>query len=398
MAGQQPRSMPPETRSSGSASPSDVATGAQSATTPGLTQPNLYHALAETIPALVLTTSADGEVQYCNLQLLEYCGTDISGLQGARWVDYIHADDVEAGRGEWERRIQTLKPFSSEYRIKRHDGAYRWHLTRTAPLRDGGGEIHAWVAVSIDVHDRREAEQRTLEVAEALRRASQAKDEFLGLVSHELRTPVTTIYGNAQVLRRLAGQLDSAAVSQAMQDIEEEALRLQQLIDNMLVLARIDEGAELDTEPVLLGRLVARVAADQRSRAPSREVEIVDEAGDVPVRGEPLYVEQTLRNLLSNAIKYSSRDAPVRIAINRSEDCVAVRVLDGGLGIAAEETDRVFDAFYRTKEATDVAPGAGIGLAVAKRLIEAQGGETWIISRSEGGTEAGFTLPLEEEA
>ena len=165
----------------------------------------------------------------------------------------------------------------------------------------------------------------------------------------------------------------------------------------MFVLARIEAGAGFDTEPVLLGRLVARVLQAHRTRHPAREIDVDDRAGAVPVRGEPLYVEQTLRNLLSNAEKYSPQHKNVQVVIDRSDRHVAVRVLDRGIGIAADEIARVFDSFYRTPRASGFAPGAGIGLAVARRLVEAQGGEIWIQPREGGGTEAGFTLPLEAE-
>jgi PAS domain S-box-containing protein len=357
----------------------------------------LYHALAETIPALVLTTSAAGEVQYCNARLLDYCGVDIDDLQGARWVDLIHPDDVAAGRDVWERRLQTLVPFSAEYRIRRHDGVYRWYLTHTAPLRSQSGEIQAWIGVSVDVDDRRQAEQRLVEAADGLLRASQAKDEFLGLVSHELRTPITTIYGNAQVLRRMGTRLDPTMLAESIVDIEQEAIRLQQLVDNMFVLARIESERGIETEPVLLGRIVTAAVAGHHGRFRGRRIDVFDEAGDVPARGSPLYVDQAIRNLLSNAEKYSVPDVPFVVLINRSDNQLAVRVLDRGMGLEPGDEALVFDTFYRASGAQARAPGAGIGLAVVHRLIEAQGGEVWIHAREGGGVEAGFTLPLEVE-
>lgn len=357
----------------------------------------LYHQLAETIPALVLTTSGAGDVQYCNARLLEYCGTDIAGLQGTRWVEYIHPDDVASGREVWERRLRTLAPFRSEYRIRRYDGAYRWHLTQTAPLRSESGRIQAWIGVSVDVHDRREAEQRIRDVADELRKANAAKDEFLGLVSHELRTPITTIYGNSQVLRRMQGKLDAETLASAVADIEQESIRLQQLIDNMFVLARIEGGQPLDTEPVLLGRIVAKAVASHSARHVTRTIEVMDDAGDVPVRGSPIYVDQALRNLLSNAEKYSSPDQAIEVQVDRSDNQVAVRVLDRGIGLSEGTEGRAFEIFYRAPEANERSQGAGIGLAVVRRLIEAQGGEVWLRARAGGGAEAGFTLPLEVE-
>ena len=357
----------------------------------------LYHALAETMPALVLTTSATGEVQYCNRQLVEYCGRDVEGLRGSRWLELIHPDDVRDGRAAWVRRTQVVRPFAAEYRIRRADGRYRWHLTHTAPLRDSSGQLQAWVGVSLDVHDRHQSEDEARRAAVDLQRAGAAKDEFLGLVSHELRTPITTIFGNAQVLRRLSEQLDRETIAAAMSDIEQEAIRLQQLVDNMFVLARIEAGESIPMEPILLSRIVTKAVSEHLARYPERAIVIQDDAGAAPVRGEAAYVEQTLRNLLSNAEKYSPSERPLTVAIDRSDEQAAVRVLDHGIGITVDESAHLFEAFYRSPRASDSAPGAGIGLAVCKRLVEAQGGQIWARPREGGGTEVGFTLPFEPE-
>jgi PAS domain S-box-containing protein len=354
-------------------------------------------ALAEAIPALILTTAADGEIEFCNSRLLDYCGTDIEGLRRARWVEFIHPDDVRTGRDAWLQRIQRGTPFAAEYRIRRADGAYYWHLTNTAPLRGPDGGLRGWVAASINVDARHRAEEDALRIADELHRAILAKDEFLGLVSHELRTPITTIYGNAQVLRRNSGQLDVETLWHAFSDIEQEAIRLQQLVDNMFVLARIEAGSAIPTEPILLGRIADKVVAEHQLHNPGRAVVVNDNAGTEPVRGEPIYVKQIITNLLSNAQKYGLQDEPIYILLDRSGASGAVRVLDKGVPVPGDELAQMFDPFFRSPRSDSVIPGAGIGLAVCRRLVEAMGGEVWVQEREDGGLEAGFSLPLETE-
>jgi PAS domain S-box-containing protein len=356
-----------------------------------------YRSLAEAIPALVLTTSSDGDVEFCNSRLLDYCGTDILGLQQARWVDFIHPDDVSGGRETWLQRVAAVQPFSSEYRIRRADGAYRWHLTHTAPLKNSEGQSRGWVAASIDVDDRHRAEDDALKIAEELRRATAAKDEFLGLVSHEFRTPITTIYGNAQVLRRNAGHLDIETLWLSLGDIEQEALRLQQLIDNMFVLARIEVNGVVVTEPVLLSRIVDRVVRDHQVRWPAYTIVVNDDLGPEPVEGEELYIEHVLRNLLSNANKYGKPDTPILIFTEHDATRALVRVRSQGNAPPREELDQLFDAFYRAPTLAGRAAGAGIGLTVCKRLAEAMGGGVWVRPYDDG-LEVGFSLPLETEA
>ena len=125
---------------------------------------------------------------------------------------------------------------------------------------------------------------------------------------------------------------------------------------------------------------------------------VVAESPLPPASAEPTYAEQVLRNLLSNAEKYSPSGAPVEIHAARDGGNIVIRVLDRGRGIDKSETDQVFTAFYRSPRTSELASGAGIGLAVCRRLIEAQGGRTWVSPREGGGMEAGFTLPVAEEA
>jgi PAS domain S-box-containing protein len=336
-------------------------------------------------------------VEFCNTRLLEYCGTDIAAFQGARWVDYIHPEDVRLGRDHWLHRISEARPFATEYRIRRADGRYRWHLTHTAPLHDARERIYGWVAVSIDVDDRHTAEDDVLKVAEELRRASAAKDEFLGLVSHELRTPITTIYGNAQVLRRTVGQLDVETLSLSLGDIEQETLRLQQLVDNMFVLARVDAGVPILTEPVLLSRIVERVVHEQLLRVPARPITVANQLGTDPVAGEELYIEQILRNLISNANKYGTPKQPIVVSIEPDGEHAVIRVRNRGGTPPSEEIPHMFEAFYRSPGLAGRVQGAGIGLTVCKRLTEAMGGDIWLRPHDDG-LEAGFSLPLETEA
>jgi K+-sensing histidine kinase KdpD len=237
--------------------------------------------------------------------------------------------------------------------------------------------------------------QRT---AADLRVANRAKDEFLGLVSHELRTPITTIYGNAQVMRTRARYLDPESLRLAVADIEQEAERLDRIVENMLVLARMEAGHGLVTEPQLVQRLVTRLVETHRLRHPHRRIDVHIPHDLEPVAAEATYFEQILRNLLSNAEKYSPRSAPIEVHASRSEHHVEVLVLDRGRGIAPEEAEHIFQAFYRSPRTENDASGAGIGLAVCKRLVEAQSGRVWARTRDGGGSEFGFALPLVKEA
>jgi PAS domain S-box-containing protein len=233
--------------------------------------------------------------------------------------------------------------------------------------------------------------------AAELRVANAAKDEFLSLVSHELKTPLTTIRGNAGILFRSNGNVSDESREAALADIVRESERLHRIIENLLLLARAERGQPLDAEPILVVRVVERLIARHRATFPYRPFEIVEHGDPRPVIFSEASLEQVTENLISNAEKYSAPTSPIVIDFDRGEDEVVMRVLDRGAGVRAEDAEKLFDPFYRSGSVSSRAEGLGIGLAVCKRLVEAQGGRMWAKNRADGGSEFGFALPITGE-
>ncbi|MGE5596771.1 MAG: GAF domain-containing protein [Hyphomicrobiales bacterium] len=240
-----------------------------------------------------------------------------------------------------------------------------------------------------------EAQQREVE----LRRANDAKDEFLSMMSHELRTPLTVINGGARILRSRRTQLDETTRVSIIADIEQESDRLFRMVENLLTMAHIEFNNEVAIEPVLAQRMFERVIESFRLRRPERKVRLEVEPGLRTLAAEPTYLEQVMRNLLSNADKYSPADSPIVVTVASVNGHEAeIRVMDRGVGVDPEETDRIFERFYRSERTSKLVGGSGVGLALCKRLVEAMSGRIWASPRAEGGLEVGFTLPLYEES
>ncbi len=236
------------------------------------------------------------------------------------------------------------------------------------------------------------------EIQQQLRVANEAKDEFLGLVSHELRTPITTIYGGARLLRSRGDRLDDEGKESIVSDIEHESERLNRIVEDLLVLARMELGQEVATEPVLVQRVVDRAIGALVKRSPSRRVELRMPKDLAPTAASPVYLEQILRNLLSNADKYSPEAGVIEVTAEQAgQDEIRVSVRDRGSGIPADEIDLVFERFYRSDKTSRQVGGAGIGLTVCKRLIEAQGGSIWARNAASGGLEVTFSLSVYKE-
>ena len=238
----------------------------------------------------------------------------------------------------------------------------------------------------------RDSEARLRHNETELRSALAVKDEFLGLVSHELRTPMTVILGMSEILDR--DDLPLERVRNIASDIAESAEVLHGLIESMLLLARLDRDEAMQhREPVLLHRAASAVVERQRrkDRTRSYALEVVDDEALVDVK--PEWLERVLDNLIGNAAKYSAPDGPIVVRVEVTDREVECRVLDTGPVLSDDDLEPVFDPFYRSPLAQQRAPGTGLGLAVAKRIIELMDGRIWAAPRSTGGAEFGFALP-----
>jgi len=233
----------------------------------------------------------------------------------------------------------------------------------------------------------------------AERRAGLLRDAFIGVISHELRTPITTIYGLSKMLRLRDDRMPPDSRREAIEDIEAEADRLHRLAEDLLVLSRAEAGrVDVSREPILLSHIVRRAVAAEELRWPNRRFVFEVTRGLPPVQGEEIYAEQVVRNLITNAAKYSEPESEIQVILDVVDEDVRLRVLDQGIGIDGDDTEQLFELFYRSPGAARHAAGAGIGLFVCRQLIEAMGGRVWAKPRDGGGSEFGFTLPIDTES
>ena len=229
-----------------------------------------------------------------------------------------------------------------------------------------------------------------------LRDANAAKDDVLVLLSHELRTPLTVVSGLAAFLSRTVAD-SSEECAEAISEITRSTQRLTRIVTNLLLLARADGAPEPELEPILLGPILSGVVNDHHKRHPGRNIVVHDDAPHVPARGNAVYAEQVIANLLTNAEKYSAAATTIEVHLSVENAYRVLRVLDRGIGMPEGEAQKLFAPFYRSENAVKMGPGLGVGLAVCKRAIEAQGGTISCSNRDGGGSEFRFALPLSDE-
>jgi two-component system OmpR family sensor kinase len=217
---------------------------------------------------------------------------------------------------------------------------------------------------------------------------------FIADASHELRTPLTSIRGYSEMLRRGASRSATDA-EVARRRIEEESVRMSVLVDDMLLIARLDQGRPLESEPVDLQAIARDAAADARAVAPQREVTLTA-PGRVVVKGDDTRLRQVVGNLVRNAIVHTPQQTAIEIAVSTVDGVGRVSVADHGPGLPTEELDRIFEPFYRADPSRSRdSGGAGLGLSIVSAVVSAHGGHVTVSETRGGGATFEVELPLD---
>jgi two-component system OmpR family sensor kinase len=232
-----------------------------------------------------------------------------------------------------------------------------------------------------------------IECAFAARTASEERlRRFVADASHELRTPVTSIRGYAELFRRGAAERPED-LANAMRRIEAEGARMGQLVDELLLLARLDQGLPLDREPVDLREVATAAVEAARATEPDRPIEL-DAPVPVVVRGDDLRLRQVADNLLANARTHTPANTAVRVRVGAEDGEAVLEVADDGPGIPAADAERIFERFHRAdRSRSRDGGGAGLGLAIVKSVVEAHGGAITHQAGEGGGAVFRITLP-----
>jgi signal transduction histidine kinase len=235
------------------------------------------------------------------------------------------------------------------------------------------------------------------ETSNDLREANLVKDQFMGMVSHELRTPLSIIVGDARLLRKRRDILSREDVDSLLNDVADEALRLNDMITHLLGIARSDMSILL-TEPLVIGRMVQSVVRDFVVDRPRRPIETIVDANLPLVTGDADSTTTVLANLLGNADKFCATGSPILVRVRHLGEGVMVSVRDRGESVDRDALEKIFEPFYRVGDSTQT-KGLGLGLTLCKLLMQKQGGRIWARRRVGGGLSVSIWLPrLDDES
>ena len=379
-----------------------------------------FRTFAQAMPNHVWTAPADGRLDWFNDKVYEYTGAAPGELDGDGWAAVAHPDDLPGAAAAWAQSIETGRIYDVEFRIRRQDGAYRWHLTRALPIHDPGGLPIRWIGTNTDIEDQKagaealsrlnatlesrvEERSRELRAAEeALRQAHkmEAVGQLTGGIAHDFNNLLTGIIGSLDIVRRRIAGGRLSDVDRFIDAAVTSANRAAGLTHRLLAFSRRQS---LDSQPIPVDRLVASMEdLLRRTLSENVSLELHSEQGLWTAEADANQLESALLNLAINARDAMPGGGVLRVETANAQvdaagadglepgDYVVMCVTDTGMGMTQEVLERAFDPFFTTKP---IGQGTGLGLSMIYGFAKQSRGHVRITSQVGEGTAVKLYLP-----
>ena len=358
-----------------------------------------FRTMANTAPVMIWMAGPDRIYSFFNLGWLEFTGRTLEHELRGGWSDGIHRDDFDHFLDVYLVSFDARRPFTIEYRLRRHDGEYRWVLDKGVPRFGPDGAFLGYIGSAIDVSERKrtelELQQRRNELAHLSRVAMLG--ELSGSLAHELNQPLTSILSNAQAAQRFLAREDADLheLGEILKDIVSEDKRAGEVIHRLRLLLK---KGEVQQQRLDLNDVVQDVLKLVRSDLINHDVAVETRLSPVlpAISGDRIQLQQVIMNLVVNgcdAMRNARQEDRKLTLFTESADGAGVRVsiADRGSGISPELAETIFEPFFTTKS-----HGMGLGLAVCRTIITAHGGKLWATNNADRGASFHVTIPTAE--
>ena len=334
-------------------------------------------AFSNSIPAIAWEAGADGQLERFNSQWQAYTGLSAESALGRGWTAAVHPEDLPAARRVWEAARDGNRAWQIEYRLRSANGSWRWFHANAVPQIDAQGRVLRWFGTTTDIEESKI-------VAQTLRDADRQKDEFLATLAHELRNPLAPIRTAVHLLS--SPGVGEAARVRATEVIGRQVGHMARLLEDLIDVARITQRKlVLKNETVTAVSVIEAALEAARPLADAKRHTLTSTIDDPAAQlvADPVRVAQVLSNLLNNASKYTDPGGRIALDVRAQGDWREFAVTDSGIGLEPGAIATVFAMFAQEHSAIDRSEGGlGIGLALAKGLVELHGG--MITAASEG--------------
>ncbi len=358
----------------------------------------------EQSPSIAVITDLQGNIEYVNPKFTEITGYRTEEVIGCNpRILKSNKHSTTFYRDLW-RTIWNGNVWRGEFYNKKKDGDLYWEAASISCIRDASGHISHFLKVAEDITSRKQAEQELYQAKERAEAANRAKSEFLANMSHELRTPLNGILGYTQILKRDA--VLNTQQRQAVETIHNSGEHLLMLINDILDLSKIEAGKiEIEPTTVRLAAFLKTIVDIMRIRAAHQKIRFVyKRASRLPevVRCDEKRLRQVLLNLLGNAVKFTPRgqvtlrvsEIPSSSPTSAPNTQVCFEIEDTGIGIPADQLQKIFHPFHQLRDHQIQSEGTGLGLSISRRLVRMMGGELYVNSTPGQGSTFWFDLVL----
>jgi two-component system, chemotaxis family, CheB/CheR fusion protein len=349
--------------------------------------------LANAMPQLVWAANPDGTVDYYNNNVLDFEGIVLIDGQ-YHWTPVLHEEDLEKTVNAWNEAMKNGNTYEIEHRVKIKNKGFRWFLSRAVPAKDENGNLIKWYGTATDIDDIKKFEEQLKIAQEDTNLLMAKKDEFIGIASHELKTPLTTIKASLQIVQGLLKEQNYELTQQLISKTESNVDKLTGLINDLLNVSKIQSGHLQLNYTTFFAKDLVESCLDQISfQTKNHQIEIKGNSNKV-IMGDKYRLEQVLCNLITNAIKYSTQGKQVILETKNDDTHFEVSVTDFGIGIPSHKLPFIFDKFFRVEKNSMNYQGLGLGLHIAKEIVERHGGTISAKSEEGKGSCFSFKVPL----
>ena len=379
---------------------------------------SLFRTLAQVAPVGIFRTDASGSCIYVNQNYCELAGMSVNAALGNGWTDAIHPDDRALVYEKWNAAVENATLFLLEYRFRRPTGHVTWVVGQARAETGADGKIRGYVGTVTDITHRKHAEEalkrmnevleqrvqertaQLLTAKEEAEQASRTKSLFLASMSHELRTPLNAILGYAQLME-IDQSLSEHTIENA-HEIRRAGDYLLALVNDLLDLARIESGRmEMQITDLNLPEVINECCTLNKKLAETRNIELFKDetCNSFKVSADRRRLLQVFNNLVSNAVKYNREGGKVTVRCSTlANGRVRVAVTDTGMGITPEKQAQLFEPFNRLGAEMGKIEGTGIGLVIARKLMENMNGTLGVESTLGTGSTFWLELPASKQA
>jgi PAS domain S-box-containing protein len=352
-----------------------------------------FRTMADCSPVLLWMAGLDGRCEFFNQTWLDFRGRSMEQESGYGWAEGVHPQDFQVCMDTYMDAFRERREFEMVYRLRRHDGVYRWILDHGTPRYASHGEFAGYIGSCTDITDRKDAEDALRQTSDRLVRSNAELERFAYAASHDLQEPLRMVTSYTGLLaEKYLGQLDAEA-DLFIGFATDGAQRMKDIIDGILSLAKLKQMNPATFGPVDCARALSKAIDTLHLTIAETGAKI--EVGPLPalVRGHAASLSQVFQNLLHNAIKFRRAEpCVVRVSAEQNANGWQISISDNGIGMPQQYTERVFVMFQRLHARSEYA-GNGIGLALCRQVIELHGGRIWLTSEPDRGTTVSLTLP-----